>query len=45
MFPTSGKFEVHGRVFSLIELGTGFNAELTGRQNLFNSADLPSLPV
>lgn len=42
--PTSGEFSVNGNVLSLLELGTGFNAELTGRQNLFNSARLLGFP-
>lgn len=40
LYPTSGTFEVRGRVLSLLELGTGFNAELTGRQNLAYTASL-----
>jgi ABC-type polysaccharide/polyol phosphate transport system ATPase subunit len=36
--PTAGVFQVRGKVLSLLELGTGFNMELTGRQNLNNSA-------
>jgi lipopolysaccharide transport system ATP-binding protein len=40
LHPTSGHFEVRGRLVSLLELGTGFHGELTGRQNVFQSARL-----
>jgi lipopolysaccharide transport system ATP-binding protein len=33
--PTEGRIVLNGRVASLLEVGTGFNAELTGRENIF----------
>jgi lipopolysaccharide transport system ATP-binding protein len=35
--PTSGRAELYGRVGSLLEVGTGFHSELTGRENIFLS--------
>jgi len=33
--PTSGRAEIYGRVGSLLEVGTGFDRELTGRENIY----------
>jgi lipopolysaccharide transport system ATP-binding protein len=34
-YPTSGSVHVHGRVGSLLEVGTGFHEELSGRENVY----------
>ncbi|MBU7583448.1 MAG: ABC transporter ATP-binding protein [Nostoc sp. TH1S01] len=42
--PSSGKVDVRGRVASLLELGAGFNPELTGRENVGFQIQLYNLP-
>ncbi|HEV2197124.1 MAG TPA: ABC transporter ATP-binding protein [Candidatus Acidoferrum sp.] len=42
--PTEGWAEIHGRVGSLLEVGTGFHPELTGRENTFLSGAILGMP-
>lgn len=41
--PTRGECTVHGRIASLLELGAGFNGELSGRDNVYLNASLLGL--
>jgi ABC-type polysaccharide/polyol phosphate transport system ATPase subunit len=41
--PTSGRFEVRGKVASILELGSGFHPEFTGRQNIVLNAAMLGL--
>jgi ABC-type polysaccharide/polyol phosphate transport system ATPase subunit len=38
--PTTGRAEIHGRVRSLLEVGTGFHGELSGRENTYMSGSI-----
>ncbi len=41
--PTSGELDVNGRVAALLELGSGFNPEFTGRENVYLNAAIVGL--
>lgn len=41
--PTSGSFQVHGKIASILELGSGFHPEFTGRQNIVLNAAMLGL--
>lgn len=42
--PTAGCAEIHGRVGSLLEVGTGFHPELSGRENIFLNGAILGMP-
>ncbi|MFQ7565476.1 MAG: ABC transporter ATP-binding protein, partial [Clostridium perfringens] len=42
-FPTSGEIEINGRLASMLELGSGFNPELTGMENFYFNGSLNGL--
>jgi lipopolysaccharide transport system ATP-binding protein len=43
--PTRGRVQSSGRILALLELGAGFNAEMTGRQNVLASCHLLGFPA
>lgn len=44
LYPTDGEVRVQGRVAALLELGSGFNPEFTGRENIFFNAGVLGQP-
>ena len=43
LMPTAGEIETHGRIAALLELGSGFNPEFSGRDNVYMNAALLGL--
>lgn len=44
LIPTTGTYKINGRILSLLELGSGLDMDLTGRENVKRSAQLLELP-
>src|ERR1700730_6958331 len=42
--PTTGRIELRGRVASLLEVGTGFHPDLTGRENVYLNGAILGMP-
>lgn len=43
LHPSSGSIQTHGRIAALLELGSGFNPEFTGRENVYMNASVLGL--
>jgi homopolymeric O-antigen transport system ATP-binding protein len=43
-YPTSGRLNINGRVAALLEVGTGFHGDLTGRENVFLNGSILGMP-
>lgn len=43
VYPTNGKIEINGKISSLLELGTAFNPELTGMENIYQNGQIMGL--
>ena len=43
VFPTSGELNVNGKISSLLELGTAFNPDLTGEENIYQNGQVMGL--
>jgi ABC-type polysaccharide/polyol phosphate transport system ATPase subunit len=44
LYPDRGKITINGRMASMLELGSGFHPELTGRENVFLNASILGMP-